>query len=280
MIPKGKLLALLMAFSAVGGLAATGAFTTVEAERTADVNVSGDANALLGIQPNNEDTNDFVQQEGTSDSALTLNLTGGGADSLNTRAATNEEDIITITNNGDDAVSFFIATEGGLQDGSIGVDGDTPDGPPSDDDTNVSDDVNVEFYIDNSNVVSDSPGSGEVTVASGADPTPPNPVPLASEIPSDLDTFVDGDGSTGSSDAAESDYSISSEGNRQTTPGSDAAAVELAPGESIEVSIYIEINVNDDQYDDLNDVSVLEEVVIIAVDSGTVDGALESQSVT
>ncbi|ERG94186.1 MAG: hypothetical protein J07HQW2_00620, partial [Haloquadratum walsbyi J07HQW2] len=37
MIPKGKLLALLMIFTAVGGVAATGAFTTVEAERTADV---------------------------------------------------------------------------------------------------------------------------------------------------------------------------------------------------------------------------------------------------
>jgi hypothetical protein len=240
------------------------------------VNVDGDANALLAITPNNADTNDFVQQSSTGDSALTLNLTGGTANSLNTRAATNEEDIITITNNGEDAVSFFIATEGGLQDGSIGVDGTTD--PGESDSANVSDDVNVEFYIDNSHVVDSSPGSGEVVVASGSDPTPPDPVPLASEIPSDLDTFVDGDGSTGSSDAAESDYSISSEGNRQTTPGSDAAAVELAPGESIEVSIYIEINVNDDQYDDLSDVSVLNDIVIIAVDSGTVDGALESQS--
>ncbi|ERG92237.1 MAG: hypothetical protein J07HQW1_02272 [Haloquadratum walsbyi J07HQW1] len=47
MIPKGKLLALLLAFTAVGGLAATGAFTTVQADRTADVTAAGDSNALL-----------------------------------------------------------------------------------------------------------------------------------------------------------------------------------------------------------------------------------------
>jgi hypothetical protein len=45
-----------MTFAAVGGLAATGAFTTVQADRTADVQTAGDANAVLALQaePNTE----------------------------------------------------------------------------------------------------------------------------------------------------------------------------------------------------------------------------------
>ncbi|ERG92165.1 MAG: hypothetical protein J07HQW1_02200 [Haloquadratum walsbyi J07HQW1] len=47
----GKLLSPLMIFATAGTLLATGAFTAVEAERTADIDVAGDANALLAIQP-------------------------------------------------------------------------------------------------------------------------------------------------------------------------------------------------------------------------------------
>ena len=272
MIPKGKLLALLMAFSAVGGLAATGAFTTVEAERTADVSVDGDANALLGIEPKNEGTNDFVNQgSGTGNSELQIDLSGGDANSLNTNASTNEENIITITNNGQNTVSFFIATEGGLQDGSVGVDGGTDLGEGAD--GNVSDSVNVEFYVDDGNVVSGSgtpPASGEVIINDTA-----SPVPLAEEITSDLDTFVDG--STGTINSS-TDYSISHQGDRQTTPGSDASAVQLGPGESVDVSIYVEIDVDGEDFSNLSDVSVLDQIVIIAVDSGTVTGDLKDTS--
>jgi hypothetical protein len=276
MIPKGKLLALLLVFTAVGGLAATGAFTTVEAERTATVNVDGDADALLAIEPKNTDTNDFVNQgEGTGDSELQIDLSGGDANSLNTNAATNEENIITITNNGENTVSFFIATEGGLQDGSVGFDGSTD--PQESDDANVADSVNVEFYVDDGNVVSSSeapPASGEVIVNDSTDYND-SPVPLADEVTSDLDTFVDG--SSGASGAS-ADYSISHQGDRQTTPGSDASAVQLGPGESVDVSIYVEIDVDGEDFSDLSDVSVLDQIVIIGVDSGTVTGDLKDTS--
>jgi|APHM01.1.fsa_nt_gi hypothetical protein len=281
MIPKGKLLALLMIFVAVGGVAATGAFTTVEAERTADVSVDGDANALLAIQPNDEGTNDFIQQSDTDNSQLEIDLSGGTADSLNTNAATNEENIITITNNGENAVSFFIATEGGLQDGSTAVDGSTPEGGASGD-SDVSNNVNVEFYIDDGKVVESAAepsdaSSGSVAVDSDlAD----SPVTLADEIAengdSSLDTFVDV-ASSSPSTSTDSDYSITHEGDRTETPGSDATAVELAPGQSVDVSIYIEIDVDDSQFNnngDLSDVSVLENIVIIAQDTNQVDGAL------
>jgi hypothetical protein len=276
MIPKGKLLALLLAFTAVGGLAATGAFTTVEAERTATVNVDGDADALLAIEPKNTDTNDFVNQaDGTGDSELQIDLSGGDAQALNTDAATNEENIITITNNGQNTVSFFIATEGGLQDGSVGVDGSTPDGGATGD-NNVSDNVNVEFYIDDANVTGsvndpsgENPSAGDVVVD-----TSNSPVTLNSEVgdgDSSLDTFVDV-GSSSPATSTDSDYSISDQGDRSETPDDDASAVELAPGQSVEISIYVEIDVDDSQFDDLSDVSVLENIVIIA--SEDIDGDL------
>jgi hypothetical protein len=270
MIPKGKLLALLLAFTAVGGLAATGAFTTVEAERTAEVNVDGDANALLGITPNQEGTNDFVQQGGTENSELQIDLSGGEAQALNTDAATNEEDIITITNNGDDTVSFFIVTEGGLQDGTASL---------SNADTNAADveeRVNVEFYVDESHVTNgdSNPGASDVALASAADSgSPPSAVPLSSEITSDLDTFVDTDDSD---PAVGADYSITQQGQRaidtETTP---KRAVELGPGESVDVSIYIEINVDDSEYGDSFNQTVLENIVVIAQDSAELDGALQ-----
>jgi hypothetical protein len=273
MIPKGKLLALLLAFTAVGGLAATGAFTTVEAERTADVSVDGDANALLGITPNDQANNDFVNQGGTGDSELQIDLTGqnGNNGNLNTDAATNEENIITITNNGQNTVSFFIATEGGLQDGSVGADGNNEGTAGYND---ISDNVNVEFYVDDGNVVgtsdgSTSPGDGEVVVNSTATSTLQ---PLASDINSDFDTFVDG--STGTTDDS-ADYTISQEG-RSESPNSNATAVKLAPGESVDVSIYIEIDLSDDEIDlSSSGPAVLDNIVIIAVDSGTVTGELQ-----
>jgi hypothetical protein len=273
MIPKGKLLALLMAFSAVGGLAATGAFTTVEAERTADVSVDGDANALLGITPNQEGTNDFVQQTGTQDSELQIDLSGGDAQALNTDAATNEEDIITITNNGDDTVSFFIVTEGGLQDGTASL---------SNADTNaanVEERVNVEFYVDESHVTNgdSNPGASDVALASAAvdSGSTPSAVPLSSEITSDLDTFVDTDDSE-SSPAVGADYSITQQGQRAIDDtDTPKRAVELGPGESVDVSIYIEINVDDSEYGDSFNKTVLENIVVIAQDSAELDGALQ-----
>jgi hypothetical protein len=53
MISKGKLLALLMVFAAAGTLAATGAFTTVQADRAANIQAVGDGSSLIQTQPAN-----------------------------------------------------------------------------------------------------------------------------------------------------------------------------------------------------------------------------------
>jgi hypothetical protein len=113
MIPKGKLLALLLAFTAVGGLAATGAFTTVQAERTADVETAGDASALLALdaEPNTE----FAANTGG-----TLEITAQ-SQSVNNDAVTLDDNVINITNNGNDDVTLSATLDNAsnLDDGDL-----------------------------------------------------------------------------------------------------------------------------------------------------------------
>ncbi len=107
MIPKGKLLALLLAFTAVGGLAATGAFTTVQADRTADVQATGDADALLQIVPASNTefaTNDNGQVEINFQD--TQSSTG-----VNLDAETLDDNVINITNNGNDNATIFATAD-------------------------------------------------------------------------------------------------------------------------------------------------------------------------
>jgi hypothetical protein len=236
MIPKGKLLALLMIFTAVGGLAATGAFTTVQAERTADVNVDGDANALLAIQPNetSEDSN-FIQDGDTSDSTFSINLEGedGNTGSLNANATTTAENLFNITNNGEEDVDVWISTNGGAQ---------TNNGS-----------VNTTFYVDDREL-----SSGEVTE---------DAVNIDNRIDK-FNAFVDTDDSEGEFDVVMSESEASD--SIDESPG-NTTTVNLDPGESIRVSLAIEIE--DESDIDLSDSNqaVLEEVTIIAVNDDESD---------
>lgn len=91
---NGKLFALVAVFAALGVAAGTGAFTTVSAERTASVGVSGDASAALGLDVGDADYASLNNGE--------LEIT---FDNVNTNAATTVESLFTITNNGDSAVT-------------------------------------------------------------------------------------------------------------------------------------------------------------------------------
>ena len=203
MIPKGKLLALLLAFTAVGGLAATGAFTTVQAERTAEVNVDGDANALLQITPVPDPANsDFISENNTGGGTFQISLD----DNVNARASTSAEDLVNITNNGEEPVDVWIATEGGIQA------------------TNKS--VNTTFYIDDDNV-------GDQLVRDTDSPR------LLSDDIETYNAFVNNDGP--SSD--DSDFTVSEveNGTHDLQPGK-ASAVSLAPGDTMTVSFAVEID--------------------------------------
>jgi len=115
MIPKGKLLALFAIFLAIGGVAATGAFTTVSAERTADVSTAGDSSALLGLSAA---SGSELAADGTDQVQITLD-SGQGASGVNLNASTSEDATLTITNNGDDTATVWIQASAAPSSGEV-----------------------------------------------------------------------------------------------------------------------------------------------------------------
>ena len=244
MIPKGKLLALVLVFGAVGTLAATGAFTTVEAERTANVTVAGDANALLAVQPIEADGNsDFINQQNTQGQAFEINLDGDN-DGVNTNATTTAEDIFNITNNGEESVTVWINTENGAQ--------------------ASSDAVNTTFYIDDREVGSN------VTVVSDA--STENYVPIGNRV-DEFTAFVDDNG-VGDPTNTNTDYVISEQGGSPIDQSaSSATAVRIDPGQSVRVSMAIEIERSND-LDLNNNQQILGNVTILAANDDEADTSL------
>ena len=94
-----------------GALVSTGAFDTVEAERTVSVETAGDAEAFLALEPaerdvaDGEDENAFVEE---TDGTIEITFgdddgaTGGG---LNLNARTVFDDLFVIRNQGTQTVS-------------------------------------------------------------------------------------------------------------------------------------------------------------------------------
>lgn len=84
-----------------GALVATGAFTTVEAQRTVNVETAGDAEAFLAMTPAR---GDYVEQtNGTIE--INLDSTVGDADGLNQNAISIFDDIVEIENQGTQAIT-------------------------------------------------------------------------------------------------------------------------------------------------------------------------------
>ena len=247
MIPKGKLLALVLVFGAVGTLAATGAFTTVEAERTANVTVAGDANALLAVQPIEDGgDSDFINQQSTQGQAFEINLDGDN-DGVNTNATTTAEDIFSITNNGEESVTVWINTENGAQ--------------------ASNDAVNTTFYIDDREV-----GNNVTAVSS---PSEGDYVPIGNRV-NEFTAFVDdnGVGSGTNVPKTTTDYVISEQGGSSINQqASTATAVRIDPGQSVRVSMAIEIE-RSNSLDLGNNEQILGNVTILAANDDEADTSL------
>jgi len=123
MRPKGKLFALLAIFAAIGLVTATGAFTTVTATRTATVNVAGDANALLQLQPHSGPNGVGPSGNPTSSDGyaqlvngqLEINLNGYAStigQGPNVNATTDIQGVFNITNAGSQDVDVNISDTG------------------------------------------------------------------------------------------------------------------------------------------------------------------------
>lgn len=160
MRPKGKLLVLIALFAAVGLITATGAFTTVEAERTATVDVAGDSAALLAMAPADGDTNAGVVQEDNGQLTIDLQNPGNqGAEGINPNALTAFSPAINVTNQGTNNVELDVGIsvdQGSLTDANVAMnisDG-SPTGTPGDDITTGTvtltpgDTVTVDFVLD------------------------------------------------------------------------------------------------------------------------------------
>jgi hypothetical protein len=107
---KGKLFGLLAVFAAIGLVTASGAFTTVSAERTASVNVAGDESALLALEP--ADTSNGEAYARTSSGQLEINLANGSAAGVNPDAKTSIASVFRITNQGTQKVSVTVEDDG------------------------------------------------------------------------------------------------------------------------------------------------------------------------
>lgn len=85
-----------------GVIGGTGAFTAVEAERSVEINAEGDSSALLQLVLNTEDTS-FDDSAGDDD-VIEFDL----AESVNLNAQTWWDDLLTITNNGENDIELEI----------------------------------------------------------------------------------------------------------------------------------------------------------------------------
>lgn len=86
-----------------GALVGTGAFTTVSAARSVDVNTAGDASAFLTI------TGDGTYVTDDSDNGtLTIDLGGSDSNGFNQEAITTLDGVVTITNNAADDSSATV----------------------------------------------------------------------------------------------------------------------------------------------------------------------------
>lgn len=118
MRPKGKLFALLAVFAAIGLITASGAFTTVTAERTANIETSGDSSALLALEANQSSPNgNYV-----SDDDLTITFQNDSESAgLNRNATSTFDHMFNVTNNGEQTVTVTITDN--AEDTNLGTEG-------------------------------------------------------------------------------------------------------------------------------------------------------------
>lgn len=109
-VPRGKLLALVTIVVAAALVTGTGAFSSVETERTAEVQVAGDSNAYLGLQGTSayaDEQNDGKLSIDFDDSAE--NVTGDG---VNPDSVTTFDEVFTIVNQGTETVGVTVESSG------------------------------------------------------------------------------------------------------------------------------------------------------------------------
>jgi hypothetical protein len=132
---RSVLLGLGTLSATVGGAFGSGAFSSVEATRTVNINTSGDSSALLSFEANNpsttdsgtpEDNNNIISTEtpdGSDTSVIKLEQTD-----LNEKATTTFSDALKVSNNGEKNVGVSVnASETTYSNSTSGLVGDALD---------------------------------------------------------------------------------------------------------------------------------------------------------
>ncbi|ELY76190.1 hypothetical protein [Natrinema pallidum] len=99
--------------SGTAAVIGTGAFSSVEADRQVDVQVTEDANAYLGLD-NSGEANDMYFDTTGDEYAVDFTDSGNGGNGVNPNADTVAEDVFTITNQGTQPVEVSLSGSGDL----------------------------------------------------------------------------------------------------------------------------------------------------------------------
>ena len=105
-----KLIPVLAVLAAALIAVSTGAFTSIEAERSAVITVAGDDAALLALAPHSGPNGAYAAYNGAG--ALYLDFARVAAAGVNVDATTYFADVFTVTNNGTQPVSVTLTWEG------------------------------------------------------------------------------------------------------------------------------------------------------------------------
>lgn len=162
---------------AAGGLTVgTGAFTSVEADRDVTVNVAGDADALLSLDPLDGPNGEYAEVN-DGNFVLTLTETDAGGSGLNPEAVTSAADVFEVRNQGTQEIELTL----------------TPDTPAAEGE-NIS---GAPLFLDQSDLT-DAPSGSNQAVLLGVlpqdeNPTEPITIPVGKSVTYGLVAVVSSD---------------------------------------------------------------------------------------
>lgn len=164
------LLGLVVLVVGAGVIGASGAFSSVQAERTVSLQTAGDSSALLKMVPHDSTIASTASESDTNSPVLQVSNS-----KINANARTEFASAFSIENNGDDNIDeFYIADNGS----ALGPDG-AVDFIIADPPTAASPSVSVgDSVVGSSNAISLGAGGGNVTLSVVVDTTGSNQADL------------------------------------------------------------------------------------------------------
>lgn len=160
-----------------GALFGTGAFSTVQADRTVNVAVEGDSAALLSLDDADSNGNDYGNASNISNGTLELTFDNlGNSTGLNLDATTTFDPLFRAINNGSSSIDLYVNSsdaDGSVGSASILSSGQVLKNTITDTTNSTTVDLEYQFQDESGNSIVDTDGStASVTLdaTGGADP--------------------------------------------------------------------------------------------------------------